>query len=236
VVSADLDATGAPSESPSDLGGPLVVSESDLAAAGIVVLASATGAPVPRGHVQYSIELANDILEKYVDGQSLFAISQIPGMPSYPTILRWARDSKKMADAFERARVTRAINLEERALALADLHIDKDDAPGERLRFDILRWGAETHDAQRFGKKVTHAGDPDRPIILQVQTGVPEPSVHQQVIELDSSGLAASSVASGASDVPGDPPPILEESTEIRSELVDRLEKEAAGVNNPSGQ
>lgn len=123
------------------------------------------------------------ILDLYVEGQALKKICTLGEMPNYRTVLRWIRDNPEIRDQFQKARAARAIDFEERALELAENLIGKDDAVGERLRFDIFKWAAEVGDPTQYGKKVTVGGDDERPIVFKVITGVPDP------IHLASPGL-----------------------------------------------
>ncbi len=138
----------------------------------------------------YTPELADTILGLYVEGMSLQNICQLEGMPTYGTVLRWLKDSTKFVDGLEGARRARAIHFEEKALGIADVKgpIDKDFVAGERLKFDVYKWGAEVGDPTRFGKKVTVGGDPNQPIVFKVITGVPEPTGDQASVTLNADG------------------------------------------------
>lgn len=139
-------------------------------------------------HIFYSPEIGERILHLYTEGESLAAIAKSEGMPSYTTILKWCRDSSKFAAEFERARAARAIYFEDQVAAIAQSPaVDKDYVAGERLKFDALIKVAEWGDPARFGKKVTVAGDQDRPIVFKVVTGVPE-NLNQLPPELNADG------------------------------------------------
>ncbi len=170
--------------------------------------------------VTYTPERGEALLERYIEGMSLVDIAALPGSPSYGTLLRWLKDSKKLASQFEAARAVRAINLEEKALALANGEIDKDQAPGKRLQFDILKWGAEVHDPSRFGKKLTVAGDPDKPVVFKFVTGVPAPNPSQLPPLLDAKGMAIKTeIAVESVPVPEESTTVVEESTQPKSLL-----------------
>lgn len=143
--------------------------------------------PASRTYTPFSLEKVDLVLDLYVDGSSLAQICKLPEMPSYNTLLRWLRDRPECSERFEAARAARAIHLEEKALAIAD---NVTDASADRLRFDILKWGAEVGDPQKYGKKVTIEGG-KRPVVFQIKTGVPEPSSHQLPPVLDATGLQA---------------------------------------------
>lgn len=193
--------------------------DSDLGQDVVVIgAAEKTGGPLklPGPGSMYSPELAQMILDLYVDGSSLTKISQLEGMPSYNTLIRWVRDKSDFRAALKASRVARAFHFEERIVEIADKPIGKDDVPGERLRFDVLRWGAEVGSPDDFGKKMVVQGDESRPIVFKVTTGVPAPglpSPEQPVID----------VTPGAPAVGTEAP---------ASSLLDRLAKEQ-GVEIP---
>lgn len=125
----------------------------------------------------YSAEQAETILDLYIQGKSLHAISKVDNMPSYPTLLRWAHEHEEFSKKFETARKVRALHIEEKILDKAESAdcLEKDAIAAQRLQFDMLRWATETHDGERFGKKTTISGDVKRPIQIIVNTGVPDP-------------------------------------------------------------
>lgn len=196
--------------------------------------------------VLYSPDIAALILDLYIGGNpdgrplSMHAISKMEGMPAYATILRWAREHKQFSEQFKRARQCRAIHLEERAMEIADGVIDKDSAPGERLRFDIFKWGAEIQHPEEYGKKVTVAGDRDRPIVFKVLTGVPEPQsqlpstqAHPDIevvaVALGTGSSEVRAAGSATQEVAGSTPA---PSTLTGSELLDRIAAET-GITIP---
>lgn len=136
----------------------------------------------------FTPELGNRILDHYIAGASLLKISQQEGMPSYTTLLRWVHEKKDYATLFESARRLRAIHMEEKALAVADEVLDtedKDRAAVSRLRLDVYKWAAEVADSQRYGRKTTVEGNPDKPITFTIVTGVPQKQVEEKIIEAE---------------------------------------------------
>jgi hypothetical protein len=117
------------------------------------------------------------VLEGLMTGFSLHALSKEEGLPSYGSMLRRIRDDSGFRERLDAARAARAYHLEDKMLAIAESELtDKDVVPGARLRFDIYNRGAEVGAPEKFGKKVTVAGDQSRPIIFKVLSGVPEPA------------------------------------------------------------
>ena len=141
--------------------------------------------------VLYSTELADNLLDYFIEGKSLLAISKLDGMPSYSGIMKWARTNDEFRNKLLAARVTRALAMEDKILQLSedagDLH--KDDVNAYRLKFDAMKWMAEVNDPNTYGKKTTVQGDPNKPIQIIVKTGVPDPLPHQQAPKLDSTGI-----------------------------------------------
>jgi len=137
--------------------------------------------------VMYTPELADRIHDLYVGGMSLHRIARIEGMPAYGTLLRWFKDNQEFRTLIETGRQLRALHHEEAALEAACGVTDPKEVPGARLEFDAHVWAAEVNDPARYGKKTTIGGDPNKPIIFQISTGVPEPT-DKKVIELNADG------------------------------------------------
>lgn len=146
----------------------------------------------------YTPELAERIYDMYVGGMSLHAISCEDGLPSYGSILRWFKEKAEFRELIENGRALRALHHEEEALRHAESAFDKDDVPAARLKFDAHVWAAEVNDPSRYGKKTTVQGDPNRPIVFQISTGVPE-RPDQTIIELNPDGTVKEKPAEVAS-------------------------------------
>ena len=136
--------------------------------------------------IHYSESVAKRIASLYAEGNSLHKISQHSEMPVYATMLRWAKEHPEFRQMIEGVRAQRALHFEDKAIETAENAEGKD---GDRLRFDAYKWGAEVNDPTRYGKKVTHGGDPDRPITFIVATGFPMPNEFQRPPTLGADGL-----------------------------------------------
>lgn len=136
----------------------------------------------------YKPEVCDKILALYVEGNSLYKIADMEGMPAYNTMLKWLKDRPEFKKQYDTARELRAIHFEEKALEAAERATCKDDTPSQRLKFDAYKWAAEVHDGARYGKKTTVQGDPNKPITFTVVTGVPA-SEHIKPVELDERGI-----------------------------------------------
>lgn len=140
--------------------------------------------------VRYSDELAEYIVDRYIEGESLSKIAKTDGMPSYTAILNWTKNNDVFRKMMDGARAARALNFEDKALSAADEVLDmedKDRAAVARLRFDAFKWGAEVNDPAQYGKKTTISGDASKPIVFQIVTGVPAPE--EKEVLLDKTGI-----------------------------------------------
>ncbi len=138
--------------------------------------------------VKRSLRLWKKIAALYAEGHSLTAISQMDGMPGISTLHLWKQKHIDFAQRLQAAKELRAERFSEKAIEAAENAIDKDDAPAARLKFDAYCKAAEWNDPNKYGKKVTHAGDQSNPIRFLVSTGFPEPNEHQRPPELNSDG------------------------------------------------
>ncbi len=148
--------------------------------------------PLPvRKNFRYREDLAQGITDRYMEGEKLKDICKEEGYPNLSTVMRWMKDRPDFRKLIEAARVVRAFILEENALEGA-LHPDpdgKDQASVGRLRFDAYAKLAEWNNPAKYGKKVTHEGNPDRPMVFNIVTGFQPPNEHQQPPELGPDGL-----------------------------------------------
>ena len=135
----------------------------------------------------YDPEVAETILSRMADGETLRAICRDPGMPPRRTVQGWAIDD---VDGFSR-RYTRARELQAHAMADELVEISDDgsndwmdrndpanpgfDLNGEhiqrsRVRVDTRKWLLAKVLPKEFGDRVqmAHGGDPDAPPIRTV--------------------------------------------------------------------
>ena len=84
-------------------------------------------------------------------GLTLSNITQLPHIPSIPTIYRWMDENPEFSTAYTRARAKQADTLAERVL---DEAFSSHDAQIGRLRMDALKWFASKLSPKRYGDKV----------------------------------------------------------------------------------
>lgn len=135
----------------------------------------------------YSPQLAQQVLDLLAEGKSLRAISEMPGMPSRPTVYMWIdQDTDGFADRYARARDTGLDAVADEVLAIADAPVpstesgatDSGAVADKRVRFDARRWYLSKLAPKRYGDKVTTelTGADGGPVQAQViiTTGVPQ--------------------------------------------------------------
>lgn len=165
--------------------------------------------------ILYSEITAERICEQYARGMSLHKISKLAEMPNYNTLLKWVRHHPEFRVMFEHAKAARAIHLENMAQETAEEVYEnageKDLVPAGRLKVDTYFKVAEVNDPTKYGKKITHEGNAERPIVFQVNTGFPELNEHQRAPELTADGVIArakpveAEIAHGGGIAPEDP-------------------------------
>ena len=129
------------------------------------------------GSIEYYPVLADEILERLADGDSLASICCDEGMPDERSVRRWARNH---GDFGAKYAVARRLGYEKRAdemLEIADDSsadwIDTEDGRmvlngahvnRARLMIDTRKWLLSKMLPKVYGDHLTVAGDPDQPI------------------------------------------------------------------------
>lgn len=108
----------------------------------------------------YTEELANEILDRLIAGESLHAIikSDPERFPAYTTILLWADDDREgFRVRFEAAKAHGYDRRAENLLKIARGDPDAGstgDVKRDRLIWDAERWDLSKRDSKRFGDKL----------------------------------------------------------------------------------
>jgi hypothetical protein len=126
-------------------------------------------------HSLYTPEIAETIIERLTDGESLRAICDDDGMPSIGSVIRWARDDLEGFSArYARAREAGYVVLAEEVIAISDdgsrdYTRDKDgrEVPDHdhinrsRLRVDSRKWLLSKMLPKVYGDKIdlNHGGE-----------------------------------------------------------------------------
>lgn len=145
----------------------------------------------PRGRpTVYTPAIADEIIERVADGESLSSICRDEHMPSRPIVCLWAtgggevgklaeRGDKTAAafvDRYARARLLGLDRMAEEVIEISDAPILFEGVPDNalvqqaRLRSDNRKWMLSKMLPKQFGDKVTAeiTGDPDAPLITKI--------------------------------------------------------------------
>ena len=106
----------------------------------------------------YTPELADEILMRMANGESLRQICSGPGKPSAPLVRKWVvNDKDGFAQRYENARIAQGHAVAEKAYADA---FNEPDPQKARLMFDAGRWYAGKLHPKAYSDKasVEHTG------------------------------------------------------------------------------
>ena len=111
------------------------------------------------GRVSYSPELAEKILDRISEGESLRRICADDGMPDRRTVLRWLESDKELATKCARARELQADSIFDELREIAE-DGNPEDVQRAKLRVSTLQWMAAKLAPKRYGEKIQaeHSG------------------------------------------------------------------------------
>lgn len=127
---------------------------------------------------QFNYAIALEICQLVRKGYRMTQIAEMPGMPSVDIIAFWQRREKMFAEELRQAKRDRAELHYEKVLEIADQALDgvfptQAAAASARLASDSYKWAAEKMYPERFGNKVVHEGNTEKPILMRViNTGI----------------------------------------------------------------
>lgn len=116
--------------------------------------------------MSFSPAIADAILMRIADGESLRTICKDEGMPSRQTVLRWLWGESSEAieygfvAKYARAREAQGDAMDDRILDVAD-HVTSESAAADRVRLAALQWRAAKLRPKVYGEKVAIGGAPD---------------------------------------------------------------------------
>ena len=129
------------------------------------------------GSIEYDPVLAEEILERLADGDSLASICRDEGMPDERSVRRWARNHGEFGCRYA---IARRLGYEKRADELLEIAddlsadwiesenghrvIDNVHVNRARLMIDTRKWLLSKMLPKVYGDHLTVAGDPDQPI------------------------------------------------------------------------
>lgn len=130
----------------------------------------------------FTQETADAICARMADGQSLREVCRADGMPDKKTVLRWVRERAEFRAQYEEARGDLLEHWSDEIVEIADdstndwkerrlqngetdTVVDTEHINRSRLRIDTRKWLMSKLGARKYGDKITHAGDPEAPLM-----------------------------------------------------------------------
>lgn len=111
----------------------------------------------------FTDDLAALICERLADGQSLREVCRADDMPGRDTVRRWVRDNPEFRQRYTEAMQARPDAFLEQIIDIAS--DETKDVQHRRLQIATLQWAMSKCAPKKYGDKVTHASDPDAPLI-----------------------------------------------------------------------
>lgn len=111
----------------------------------------------------YSLKMADAILERLANGESMVQICSSDEMPGLRTVMRWAVDNTDFGIEYAQAREAQAEVMDDKILTAADGA--KADPQAARVQIDAYKWRAAKLAPKRYGEKidVTSGGEKIEP-------------------------------------------------------------------------
>ena len=124
----------------------------------------------------YNKAIANVIIQKMIEGDSLTKISKLQGMPSYSIMVMWRKQNPEFDSAIDEMRKHRAEWVRDMVADNLDKVPDKEDIPGLKLQFDKIKWLAKVDNPELYSDKVL-ADSGQAPVKIIIETGVPQADI-----------------------------------------------------------
>ncbi|WEQ51199.1 hypothetical protein LV478_11725 [Komagataeibacter oboediens] len=113
-------------------------------------------------HRLYTPEIAEEILERLEEGESLSGICSLDGMPTEGAVRYWAQtDHDGFAARYARARERGLEKHADEIIKIADTARDSDSASAARVRVDARKWILSKLLPKQYGDKLNleHSGE-----------------------------------------------------------------------------
>jgi hypothetical protein len=111
----------------------------------------------------FTQEIADEICERIIEGESLRRICAEDRMPNRSTILRWLDENDDFAAKYARAREFQGDYMDDLILDAA-AETDSENAPAQRVKIDAYKWRASKLKPKKYGDKQLLGSDPDNPL------------------------------------------------------------------------
>jgi len=119
---------------------------------------------MPAGRpTDYNEEIATQICDRIIEGESLCSITRDPAMPSIKTVYSWIAKYPEFLKQYEKAKEDQIDTL---ADEMIDIAVTQDDVQRARLQIDTRKWIAERMKPKKYGPKqdLNLGGQADNPI------------------------------------------------------------------------
>lgn len=147
---------------------------------------------VTPGAVEYSEELALEILDHVASGKSLKSFcddadgARIPGRPSRPAVLKWRANISKFGEMYNEAMRDRAHLLVDEIVHIADT---EDDTKKARNMIDARKWAAARYLPNYYGDRLAVTGAADGAPIKVEGSSKPVELSDEQLLAIASKGM-----------------------------------------------
>jgi hypothetical protein len=125
--------------------------------------------PLGRPPIPFQQEIADEICERLISGETLLDICETPHIPSTHTVYKWLSLNERFADEYARARDLAGHTFSDKAMRAVEQEPDPSRA---RLQFDAYRWLAGKLRPREYSDKhaVELTGANGGPIKTEVAT------------------------------------------------------------------
>lgn len=119
--------------------------------------------------MEFSQEVADKIIERLANGESLRSIVKDQEIPSHPTIYKWLNENAAFASQYARAREDQADTYADEIAAIADDESIPTDS--RRVRIDARKWAASKLKPKKYGERISQelTGADGGPILVVAQ-------------------------------------------------------------------
>lgn len=127
---------------------------------------------LPKVTYPYNAVTAEHVCRLVTEGHTIKAIGAMEGLPPAHVIHGWGRKYPEFRRELDLAIRDRAIHYADRVMEFAD-STNKDTVNEDRLKTELLKWGAEQGNPEQFGKKKAPESTAS-PVQIVIVTGVPQ--------------------------------------------------------------
>ena len=102
---------------------------------------------------KYSNKIADEILDRLTNGESLVKICKLKSMPNPSTVYRWIEQKESFRNKYARAREEQADTLADEIIKLSDDATAK-NYNAKRLQVDARKWVASKLKPKKYGDRL----------------------------------------------------------------------------------